>query len=330
MNALRGSTILLTGGTGSFGHRVASFLLRSGPRQIRILSRDEKKQWDMRRLHPEFDYRVGDVRDLAAVRSAMRGVTYVFHAAALKQVPACESYPLEALKTNALGSENVCTAAIEAGVRAVVALSTDKAVKPVNAMGLSKAVMERIVCSKNADPSVETVFSCVRYGNVMGSRGSVIPFFRELMERGQPLAVTVPGMTRFLMTLDESVELVRHALENASGGEIFVRKAPAATVLDLARAVAKKWSPLGVDHPIEVVGIRPGEKFHEILVNEYEARRASEDATSFTIAPDYRLLESGLEAPLGWEYTSENTERLEDPDAIGALLDRVGPIEAST
>ena len=318
--SLAGATVLVTGGTGSFGHRVAEHLLGQGPREVRIFSRDEKKQWEMQRAFPDFQYLLGDVRDPSRVAEAMRGVTHVFHAAALKQVPACEAFPLEALKTNALGSDQVCRAAIAAGARVVVALSTDKAVKPVNAMGLTKALMERLVCAQNADPQVETVFACVRYGNVMGSRGSVIPLFREQIAAGRPLTLTVPAMTRFLLTLDQSVDLVLRALLHARGGEVFVRKAPAATVIDLARAVARRHSPRGERHPIEVVGPRPGEKLHEVLVNEYELPRSAEDETTYTIHPEHRRPERPVVAAPGTEFTSENTRRLEDPAALDALL----------
>lgn len=320
--ALQGATVLVTGGTGSFGRRVASVLLERGPREVRIFSRDEKKQSDMRRTFPEFTYVLGDVRDLARLHEVMAGVTHVFHAAALKQVPSCEAFPLEALKTNALGSDNVCRAAVAAGVRSVVALSTDKAVKPVNAMGLSKAVMERIVCARNGRADVETTFACVRYGNVMGSRGSVIPLFRRQCARGEPLSVTSPDMTRFLLTLDDAVDLVLHALTRAQGGEVFVRKAPACDVLTLARAVARRHSRLGIDHPIEVVGVRPGEKIHEVLVNEYELARSTEDESYYTVHPEYRRPAASIAAVPGWEYTSENTTRLVDPDQLAALLER--------
>jgi FlaA1/EpsC-like NDP-sugar epimerase len=324
---LEGATILITGGTGSFGNRVAAHLLQHRPKQIRIYSRDEKKQWEMARDFPMFRYFIGDVRDSPRLRHAMRGVDMVFHAAALKQVPSCEDYPWEAVKTNVVGSQNVCDAAVEAGVRRLVALSTDKAVKPVNAMGMSKAMMEKIVCSQNLVES-ETVFACVRYGNVMGSRGSVIPLFRQLIEQNVPLTLTVPHMTRFLLTLDQSVDLVLHALSSAQGGEIFVRKAPACTVLDLARAMCRKYSKLGGDHPIKVVGIRPGEKIHEVLVNEYEMLRATEDESYYTIHPEYRHPSSNItQEHLGEEYTSENTRRISSYEDISALLDAIGKVD---
>jgi UDP-N-acetylglucosamine 4,6-dehydratase len=210
-----------------------------------------------------------------------------------------------------------------------VALSTDKAVKPVNAMGTSKAMMEKIVCSQNQSES-GSIFCCVRYGNVMGSRGSVIPLFRQHIRDDRPLPLTVPGMTRFLMTLDQSVDLVLHALTAAHGGEIFVRKAPACTVQALAEAMRLKYSPRGVEHPMEVVGIRPGEKIHEILVNEYELQRASESASYFTIHPEHRIPSQVATHPLGSEYTSENTQRLDSPAAIGELLDAMGQVEFFT
>lgn len=322
-----GSTILITGGTGSFGNRVARHLLEQRPAEIRIFSRDEKKQWEMGRRFPQFRYIVGDVRDRERLAEAMRGVDHVFHAAALKQVPSCELAPAEALKTNTIGSQNVCESAADAGVKSVVALSTDKAVKPINAMGMTKALMEKIVCTQNLYRSTP-VFSCVRYGNVMGSRGSVVPLFREQIAQGRPMTMTMPTMTRFLMTLDESVDLVIRALTTARGGEIFVRKAPASTVLDLAQAMAARYSPLGSDHPIETVGVRPGEKVHEILVNEYEIQRAVEEDGYFVIQPEHRPPGDGIsKRPIGEEYTSENTERLVTAEAIGAMLDRMGDAE---
>jgi len=329
MRSLSGATILITGGTGSFGNRVARHLLDLNPAQIRIFSRDEKKQWEMQRRWPQFRYIIGDVRDAGRLDEAMSGVQYVFHAAALKQVPSCESYPLEAIKTNILGTQNICTTARAAGVKTVVALSTDKAVKPVNAMGTSKAMMEKLVCSQNQFGG-STTFCCVRYGNVMGSRGSVIPLFLRQIQENVPLTLTVPHMTRFLMTLDQSVDLVFHAMTMAQGGEIFVRKAPACTVQTLAEAMRRKYSPQGTHHPIQEVGIRPGEKIHEILVNEYELQRVSESETYFTIHPEYRLPEELTPQALGSEYSSENTRRLETFDEITPLLDAAGVVEEYT
>jgi FlaA1/EpsC-like NDP-sugar epimerase len=329
MRSLSGATILITGGTGSFGNRVARHLLELNPAQIRIFSRDEKKQWEMQRRWPQFRYIIGDVRDAGRLDEAMSGVQYVFHAAALKQVPSCESYPLEAIKTNILGTQNICSTARAAGVKTVVALSTDKAVKPVNAMGTSKAMMEKLVCSQNQFGG-STTFCCVRYGNVMGSRGSVIPLFLRQIQENVPLTLTVPHMTRFLMTLDQSVDLVFHAMTMAQGGEIFVRKAPACTVQTLAEAMRRKYSPQGTNHPIQEVGIRPGEKIHEILVNEYELQRVSESETYFTIHPEYRLPEELTPQALGSEYSSENTRRLETFDEITPLLDAAGVVEEYT
>ena len=329
MRSLSGATILITGGTGSFGNRVARHLLDLNPAEIRIFSRDEKKQWEMQRRWPQFRYIIGDVRDAGRLDEAMSGVQYVFHAAALKQVPSCESYPLEAIKTNILGTQNICSTARAAGVKTVVALSTDKAVKPVNAMGTSKAMMEKLVCSQNQFGG-STKFCCVRYGNVMGSRGSVIPLFLRQIQENVPLTLTVPHMTRFLMTLDQSVDLVFHAMTMAQGGEIFVRKAPACTVQTLAEAMRRKYSPQGTNHPIQEVGIRPGEKIHEILVNEYELQRVSESETYFTIHPEYRLPEELTPQALGSEYSSENTRRLKTFDEITPLLDAAGVVEEYT
>lgn len=324
---LKGSTILITGGTGSFGNRVALRLQQQAPREIRIFSRDEKKQWEMQRAYPQFRYLIGDVREQHNLTDAMRGVSYVFHAAALKQVPACEAFPWQAVQTNIFGAQNVCAAARAAGVRVVVGLSTDKAVKPVNAMGTSKAMMEKIICSQN-EFGGETVFCCVRYGNVMGSRGSVIPLFKRLIQEKKPLTVTVGGMTRFLMTLDESVDLVFRAMTSAEGGEIFVRRAPAATVLNLARAVACKYSSAGNDYPIVTVGSRPGEKMHEVLVNEYEMQRALEDPQYFTIYPEYTKVGVVKHRPFGEEYTSANTTQLTQYEQIVALLEKMGEAES--
>ena len=322
-------TLLITGGTGSFGNAVLRRFIDSNLREIRIFSRDEKKQWEMQRRWPQFRYIIGDVRDAGRLDEAMSGVQYVFHAAALKQVPSCESYPLEAIKTNILGTQNICSTARAAGVKTVVALSTDKAVKPVNAMGTSKAMMEKLVCSQNQFGG-STTFCCVRYGNVMGSRGSVIPLFLRQIQENVPLTLTVPHMTRFLMTLDQSVDLVFHAMTMAQGGDIFVRKAPACTVQTLAEAMRRKYSPQGTNHPIQEVGIRPGEKIHEILVNEYELQRVSESETYFTIHPEYRLPEELTPQALGSEYSSENTRRLKTFDEITPLLDAAGVVEEYT
>lgn len=324
--SLEGSVILITGGTGSFGSRVARHLMQKNPREIRVFSRDEKKQWEMKKALPELRYLVGDVRDYKRLNEAMRGVDYVFHAAALKQVPSCEEFPSEAVKTNVTGSENVCRAARRHGVRTMVALSTDKAVKPVNAMGISKAMMEKIVCSQNQFDS-DTVFCCVRYGNVMGSRGSVIPLFKQQIAQGRALTLTIPHMTRFLMTLDESVDLVFRAMIHGQGGEVFVRKAPACTMQTLAETMRHLYSPQGKDHPIESIGIRPGEKIHEILVNEYEMLRATESDQYFTIHPEYRNPGNIVTRPVGEEFTSENAPQLDTIESVSELLESMGETE---
>ena len=321
-----GSTILITGGTGSFGNRVATHLLKQSPAEIRIFSRDEKKQWEMQQAFPQFQYIVGDVREEACLEEAMTGVDLVFHAAALKHVPSCEKYPYEAYKTNVAGSQNVCRASKAAGVKTFVALSTDKAVKPLNAMGTSKAMMEKLVCSQNQNGG-DTKFCCVRYGNVMGSRGSVIPLFKRQIENDEPITLTVPEMTRFLMTLDQSVGLVLHAMQHATGGEIFVRKAPASTIEKLAEAVCQKFSPKGTDHPIDVIGIRLGEKLHETLVNEYEMQRITEEELFYAIHPEYHVPDHRAEQSLGTEYTSNNTRQLESAADIKLLLDKMGEVE---
>ena len=325
---LHNKTILITGGTGSFGNKVAEFLEKQDPAKIIIYSRDEKKQYEMQREKPDYHYIIGDIRDKERLYSAMKGIDYVFHAAALKHVPACENYPYEAVKTNIIGSHNLCEAAIENNVDTVVALSTDKAVKPVNSMGISKSMMEKIVCSQNQKP-ISTKFACVRYGNVMGSRGSVIPLFKKLIKQGLPLTITVPEMTRFMMTLDESVELVLHALTNAKGGEIFVKKAPAATILNLAKTMIKKYGDGNTDD-IKIVGIRPGEKIDEVLVNEYEIKRAKETEKYFEILPEYVEFEPNNNYPNGYEYTSANTKQLTKYEEISALLDKVGNTELYT
>jgi FlaA1/EpsC-like NDP-sugar epimerase len=323
---ISGSNILITGGTGSFGNRVAAHLLKQSPAKVRIFSRDEKKQWEMQQAYPQFEYIVGDVREEARLEEAMDGIDLVFHAAALKHVPSCETYPFEAYKTNVLGSQNACRTAKAAGVKVFVALSTDKAVKPLNAMGTSKAMMEKLVCSQNLKGG-DTKFCCVRYGNVMGSRGSVIPLFKRQIENGEPLTITVPEMTRFLLTLDQSVGLVLHAMKHAIGGEIFVRKAPACTIETLADAVRQKYSPDGSTHPIKVSGIRPGEKLHETLVNEYEMQRVTEEELFYTVHPEYNVPEHHAEKPLGREYTSANTRQLETVGDIEPLLEKMGDIE---
>ena len=322
---LLNKTILITGGTGSFGNRVAEYLATKNPAKIIIYSRDEKKQYEMQKKFPDYQYIIGDIRDKDRLRFALRNVNYVFQAAALKQVPACEIYPYEAVKTNVQGSQNLCEVAIELGVEKVVALSTDKAVKPINAMGISKAMMEKIVCSQNQQPNIDTRFSCVRYGNVMGSRGSVIPLFKKLIKDREKLTITDPRMTRFMMTLGQSVELVLHALTHSDGGEVFVKKAPSTTVLDLAKTILKKYGDGDLER-IEIIGIRPGEKLDETLVNEYEITRSVESELFFKVLPEYVENNSNTKYQFGYEYTSANTLRLENYGDISELLDQMGEI----
>ena len=319
---VRGRTVFVTGGTGSFGQRIAAHLAESEAARVIVFSRDEKKQWEMARRYPGFTYILGDVRDRARLGQALRGVDLVFHAAALKQVPSCEKDPYEALQTNAIGSQNVCEAAIEAGVAVVVALSTDKAVKPVSAMGMTKALMEKLVIAQNLRQP-DTRFCCVRYGNVMGSRGSVIPLFRQQIDEGGPVTLTNGDMTRFMMSLDDSVALVTRAMTRTQGGEIFVGKAPACTMRDLAHAMVDCY---GAGRAIEIreTGSRPGEKLDETLVNEYEMQRAIETESFFEIQPEYRPPADTLTSrrPPGAEYTSANTRRLSTQAELRQLLER--------
>ena len=274
---LRGSVVLITGGTGSFGNAVLRRTLDENFAEVRIFSRDEKKQDDLRRKYgaSKLKFYLGDVRDPQSVLAAMRGVDFVFHAAALKQVPSCEFHPLEAVKTNVLGTENVIEAAINCSVKRVVCLSTDKAVYPINAMGISKAMMEKVMVAKSRGlESMRTVICGTRYGNVMASRGSVIPLFVEQLAAGQPLTVTDPNMTRFMMSLDDAVDLVFYAFEHGSNGDIFVQKAPAATIDVLARAMRELAGK--PDHPIRVIGTRHGEKLYEALLSREEMASAED------------------------------------------------------
>lgn len=310
-------TLLITGGTGSFGNAALRRFLKTDVREIRVFSRDEKKQEDMRIAlrDARVSFHIGDVRDYSAVDDAMHGVDFVFHAAALKQVPSCEFYPMEAIRTNVMGAENVMRAAIAHGVARCVVLSTDKAVYPINAMGMSKAMMEKVMVAKSRlSDAGGTVLCATRYGNVMASRGSVIPLFLEQLQKGKPLTVTDPRMTRFLMSLEESVDLILFAFENARPGDIFVQKAPAATVGDLAEALRQLT---GSASRIEVIGTRHGEKLYESLVSREEMVRARDLGGYFSIPADTRDLnydkyvvtgEAGLsEAD---DYTSHNTRRL--------------------
>lgn len=323
----KGKALLISGGTGSFGNAVLRRFLSSDIAEVRIFSRDEKKQDDMRKLYgnSKLKFHIGNVRDPNAVLNVMRGVDYVFHAAALKQVPSCEFHPMEAVKTNIIGTENVVEAAIQCGVRKVICLSTDKAVYPINAMGISKAMMEKVFVAKSrsADPERTTICG-TRYGNVMASRGSVIPLFAEQIQAGKPLTITDPQMTRFMMTLDEAVDLVLYAFEHGNSGDIFVQKAPAATLDVLAHALCELLDK--PDHPINVIGTRHGEKQHETLLSREERANAQDLGGYFRIAPDRRDLNYGKYVEQGEtritrsdDYTSHNTDQL-DVDGMKALL----------
>ena len=321
-----GKTILITGGTGTFGNAVLRRFLGTGVREIRILSRDEKKQEDMRLGYrdPKLKFFIGDVRDRECVKVAMAGAALVFHAAALKQVPSCEFFPLEAIRTNALGAENVLSAALELGVERAIVLSTDKAVYPINAMGISKAMMEKLMIARaRLTHGSGTILCGTRYGNVMASRGSVIPLFVRQAKEGKALTVTDPRMTRFLMSIDDAVDLVVYAFQHGQPGDMFVQKAPAATIETLALAVRKVF---GVDNPIQVIGTRHGEKLFETLLTREERARAEDLGDYFRIPPDNRDLNYSSYFTEGQEtvsreedYTSHNTRRL-DLDETAELL----------
>ena len=326
-------TLLITGGTGSFGNAVLRRFLESDIREIRILSRDEKKQDDMRKRYnsPKLQFYIGDVREPRSVASVMRGVDYVFHAAALKQVPSCEFHPMEAVRTNVLGTENVLEAAIAARVKRVVCLSTDKAVYPINAMGISKAMMEKVMvaASRNLE-GTDTVICGTRYGNVMASRGSVIPLFVEQVLAGRPITVTDPTMTRFMMTLDDAVELVLYAFEHGGNGDIFVQKAPAATVAVLVQALLELMHR--PNHEVREIGTRHGEKLYEALLSREEMACAEDDGAYFRVPPDGRDLNYAkfvdhgeqriTQGTHGEDYNSHNTTRL-DVEGMKALLLRL-------
>lgn len=318
--------LMITGGTGSFGNAVLSRFLDVNIREIRIFSRDEKKQEDMRIAlkNSKLKFYIGDVRNYSCVHEAMHGVDYVFHAAALKQVPSCEFYPMEAVRTNILGTENVLNAALACGVKRVVVLSTDKAVYPINAMGISKAMMEKITVAKSRMRSEgETVLCATRYGNVMASRGSVIPLFIEQIKAGKQLTITDPNMTRFLMSLEDSVDLVLHAFQHAHQGDIFVQKAPASTVGDLAQALRELFN---MNSSIQVIGTRHGEKLYESLLSREEMARAEDMERYYRVPADDRDLNYGKYFVEGQttvsaleDYTSHNTERL-DVSGVKNLL----------
>ncbi|QZA78316.1 polysaccharide biosynthesis protein [Deefgea tanakiae] len=327
--------LLITGGTGSFGNAVLRRFLNSDIAEIRIFSRDEKKQDDMRKKfsHPKLKFYIGDVRDYQSVLNAVRGVDFIYHAAALKQVPSCEFYPLEAVKTNVLGTENVLEAAIVSGVKRVVCLSTDKAVYPINAMGISKAMMEKVMVAKsrNIDES-KTVICGTRYGNVMASRGSVIPLFIDQIRGGTPITITDPTMTRFMMTLDDAVELVLYAFEHGTNGDIFVQKAPAATVETLAHALLDIVGK--PDHQVNVIGTRHGEKLYEALLSREEMLAAEDLGGYYRVPPDLRDLNYGKFVEQGdsrisevADYNSHNTQRL-DKDGMKELLFKLDFIRA--
>ncbi|WP_434574137.1 polysaccharide biosynthesis protein [Pseudomonas sp. Z3-8] len=322
-----GKTLLITGGTGSFGNAVLKRFLDTDIAEIRIFSRDEKKQDDMRKSYAssKLKFYIGDVRDYQSVINATRGIDYIFHAAALKQVPSCEFHPMEAVKTNVIGTENVLEAAILNGVKRVVCLSTDKAVYPINAMGISKAMMEKVMVAKSrsADDN-KTVICGTRYGNVMASRGSVIPLFIQQIRDGKPLTLTDPNMTRFMMTLADAVDLVLYAFEHGNNGDLFVQKAPAATVEILARALTQLLDL--PDHPIQVIGTRHGEKLYEALLSREEMACAEDRGDYFRVPPDLRdlnyskFVEEGEEKISHAEdYNSHNTVRL-DVEGMKRLL----------
>ncbi|WP_306534125.1 nucleoside-diphosphate sugar epimerase/dehydratase [Geobacter sp.] len=319
-------TLLITGGTGSFGNAVLSRFLHTGIKEIRVFSRDEKKQEDMRIAlnNPKVKFYIGDVRNYDGLKSAMQGVDYVFHAAALKQVPSCEFYPMEAVRTNVLGTENVLNAALDNKVKKVICLSTDKAVYPINAMGISKAMMEKLMVAKARTTDIkQTVLCGTRYGNVMASRGSVIPLFIKQIKERKPLTVTDPNMTRYLMSLEDAVDLVIYAFNNARQGDIFVQKASASTIMDLAVAIKELFK---ADNPIKVIGTRHGEKLYETLLTREERVKAQDLGGYYRIVPDDRDLNYGKYFTEGEEkvsqiedYNSHNTRRL-NVDEIKQLL----------
>jgi len=326
--------LLITGGSGSFGNAVLRRFLDSGLREIRIFSRDEKKQDDMRKKYcsDKIKFYIGDVRDYQSVLNAVRGVNFIFHAAALKQVPSCEFHPLEAVKTNVMGTENVLEAAIQCGVKRVVVLSTDKAVYPINAMGISKAMMEKVAVAKSRSSS-QTIINVTRYGNVMCSRGSVIPLFSNQIRSSQPISITDPNMTRFMMTLDDAVDLVIFAFKKGQPGEIFVQKALAATIEVLAKALIDILST--TNHPINIIGTRHGEKLFEVLLSREEMVAAEDLGEYYRVPPDLRDLNYGKFVEQGevkiseaLEYNSHNTTRL-DVSSMKDLLMKLRFIQSA-
>jgi len=324
----KNKTLLITGGTGSFGNAVLRSFLNTDIKEIRIFSRDEKKQDDMRKKYnnDKLKFYIGDVRDVNSVEDAVLGVDFIFHAAALKQVPSCEFYPMQAVKTNIIGTENVLNAAIKAKVKKVIVLSTDKAVYPINAMGISKAMMERVAIAKsrNLDDN-ETMIACTRYGNVMASRGSVIPLFIDQIREGKPITITDPAMTRFMMSLDQAVELVMFAFKNGKNGDIFVQKAPAATIELLAHTLKNMLGK--PEHEIKIIGTRHGEKLYETLLTKEEMVKAIDMGDYYRIPADNRdlnyskFMEEGEEVVTqAHEYHSHNTHRLNEEELKSMLL----------
>ena len=330
MSIFKDKTLLLTGGTGSFGNAVLNRFIDSDIKEIRIFSRDEKKQDDMRKLfnNSKLKFYIGDVRDYQSVMNVVPGADFIFHAAALKQVPSCEFYPLEAVKTNVIGTENVLEAAIANNVKRVVCLSTDKAVYPINAMGISKAMMEKVIVAKSRNINDKNTVICLtRYGNVMASRGSVIPLFLRQIFLNKPISVTDPKMTRFMMTLDDAVNLVIHAFKNGNNGDIFVQKAPAATIKILLKALLEITNHK--DHKVEIIGTRHGEKLYEVLCSREEMFAAEDQGSYFRIPSDNRDLnyskyheEGEKDLSLIEDYNSHNTEQL-DVDGMIKLLHRL-------
>ena len=331
---LDNKTLLITGGTGSFGNAVLKRFLNESVKEIRVFSRDEKKQDDMRKMYgsSKLKFYLGDVRDYQSVLSAVRGCDFIFHAAALKQVPSCEFHPMEAVKTNVLGTENVLEAAVTNGVKRVVVLSTDKAVYPINSMGISKAMMEKVAVAKSRN-NEGTIINVTRYGNVMCSRGSVIPLFAKQIRAGKPLTLTDPSMTRFMMTLDDAIDLVLYAFQHGKAGEVFVQKAPAATIETLANALSGLLGSEQQRH--EIIGTRHGEKLYEVLLSREEMAVASDLGSYYRVSPDLRdlnyakFVENGEEKiTKAVEYTSHNTQQL-DVSAMKLLLSKLKFMKAA-
>lgn len=332
MSAFTGKTLLITGGTGSFGNAVLNRFLKTDIEEIRVFSRDEKKQDDMRHefqvkmpeVSDKIKFFIGDVRELQSIKNAMNGVDYVFHAAALKQVPSCEFFPIEAVKTNVMGTENVLTAAIEAGVKSVICLSTDKAAYPVNAMGITKALEERVAVAKSRTSS-RTTICCTRYGNVMCSRGSVIPLWIDQIRSGSPITITDPNMTRFIMSLEEAVDLVLFAFEHGNTGDLFIQKAPACTIRTQAEAVCELFG--GRKEDIKIIGIRHGEKMYETLLTNEECAKAEDMGAFYRVPADQRSLnydkyfnQGNTKRSTLSEFNSNNTELLDTEGVKKRLL----------